>query len=159
MIKWLKKQLGIEELQNQLTALNTERAQIGLRLVVEQRERAEERELLTKQVAEEQQAKQQLDEQLQVFRKKEEQDKAKYDSKDPWVEIRSADFSDVRGFRIELDWNDAFIEHLKGSGIKGANEEEIIQKWLAFLYQNLIERLEAKSIDRKDEEKTVSDYV
>jgi hypothetical protein len=34
-----------------------------------------------------------------------------------------------------------------------------VQKWLALLYQNLIEKLEAKVIDRKDTDKTVSDYV
>jgi len=96
---------------------------------------------------------------LAVYRKQEEADKAKYESKEPWVEIRSEDFNDVRGFRIELDWNDAFIEQLKSSGIKGANDEEVVQKWLAILYQNLVEKLEVKSIDRKDVEKTISDYV
>jgi hypothetical protein len=127
MLNWLKKALGINGLEQQLSTLQTERDN--------------------------------LQQELAVFRKKEEANKAKYDSKDPWVEIRSADFSDVRGFRIELDWNEAFVQHLKESGIKGSNEEETVQKWLALLYQNLIEKLESKAIDRKDVEKTVGDYV
>lgn len=134
MIEWLKKKLGVVDLQQRVETLQDERKKL-----VEERN--------------------DLNEQLGVYRKREEADKAKYESKEPWVEIRSADFNEARGVRIELDWNDAFIEHLKESGIKGANEEEIVQKWLAFLYQNLIERLEAKAIDRKDEEKTISDYV
>lgn len=133
MIQWLKQALGIATLETELTTLR------------------DTHKLLTRDNVE-------LEKQLAVVREKEEKDKAKYDSKDPWVEIRSADFSDVRGFRIELDWNEAFTQHLKESGIKGSNEEEIVQKWLALLYQNLIEKLESKAIDKKDE-KTVGDYV
>lgn len=133
MLTWLKKALGVTTLETELTSLRTMREELSKKNL-------------------------ELEGQLAVVRKQEEADKAKYDSKDPWVEIRSADFSDVRGFRIELDWNEAFTQHLKESGIKGANEEEIVQKWLALLYQNLIEKLESKAIDRKDE-KTVGDYV
>jgi hypothetical protein len=136
MINWLKKLLGVAELQTNLKELRDK--QVNL-----EAERDE------------------LQEQVDIFRQQEEKDKKKYDSPDPWVEIRSADFNETRGTRIELDWNDAFIQQLKESGIRATNDEEYVQKWLAFLYQNLIEKLETKVIDIKDEEREtkISDYI
>src|SRR4051812_47504058 len=67
-----------------------------------------------------------LKDELELFRAHEEQNKAKYDSVEPWVEIRSAEFNEVKGIRIELDWNDAFVQHLKESGIKGKSDDEIV---------------------------------
>lgn len=159
MLKWLKKRLGVEALQSELNTLRDESA--ALKVSAEQAEAA--RAALEATAAEER-AKfdatlTEATNELSAFRKKEEKDKEKYESTEPWVEIRSAEFNENRGIRIELDWNDAFVNHLKESGIKGSNEEEIVQKWLAFLYQDLIEKLESKSIDRKDSEGTVSDYV
>ncbi|TFG99969.1 hypothetical protein E4H12_00835 [Candidatus Thorarchaeota archaeon] len=162
MLKWLKKRLGVDKLLTELNALREEQdgfytaakeaneIRAGLEAAVKQAD--EERAVLEAAVK-------QADEELSTFRKKEEKDKEKYESTEPWVEIRSAEFNENRGIRIELDWNDAFVNHLKESGIKGSNEEEIVQKWLAFLYHDLIEKLESKSIDRKDSEGTVSDYV
>jgi len=103
-----------------------------------------------------------LENEVEVFRKAEAADAEKYDSPNPWVELRSADFDETRGTRIELDWNDAFIQQLKESGIKGSCDEEFVQKWLAFLYQEVIQRLEEKVVDIKDDDKQsgkkISDY-
>lgn len=81
----------------------------------------------------------------------------KYDSKEPWVEIKSADPTNVKGIRIDLDWNDAFVEHLKTNGITGKSDEEIVQKWLAHLYQDLINNMEEVIVDQRSN-KTHSDY-
>ncbi len=176
MLKWLKKRLGVDKLLTELNALREEQDgfytaakeanEIRAALEADAKKAEEERtrlEAAVKQADEEravlEAAVKQADEELSTFRKKEEKDKEKYESTEPWVEIRSAEFNENRGIRIELDWNDAFVNHLKESGIKGSNEEEIVQKWLAFLYHDLIEKLESKSIDRKDSEGTVSDYV
>lgn len=96
---------------------------------------------------------------LGVFRKQEAEDQAKRDSKEPWVEIRSADYNEVKGFRIELDWNEAFIQHLKEGGIQGKTEEGVVQKWLAFLYQDLVEKLEQQIIDASDKTGFKDDFV
>lgn len=152
MIKWIKKQLGIDELQAQVNTLEEERQRLE-----------QERDSLVIKVTKATETSEKLNEELGLYRTREEErtaaEKARYASTEPWVEIRSADFHDVRGFRIELDWNEAFVQHLKDGGLKGANEEEIVQKWLAFLYHDLVEKLETKAIDKKDEEKTISDYV
>lgn len=101
---------------------------------------------------------QQQHEELQVFITRDEQERAKRDGKDPWVEIRSADFNDVKGIQIELDWNDAFIEYLKDNGIKGRDDETIVQKWVAMLYHDLMEKLEHAAIDNSDKIRP-SDYM
>lgn len=92
-----------------------------------------------------------------VYRAKDAADKAKREGTEPWVEIKSADYSEVKGINIELDWNEAFIQYLKDNGIKGKDEDTIVQKWLAFLYQDLIERLEQKVIDSSDKPR-VNDF-
>lgn len=65
----------------------------------------------------------------------------------PWVEIKSADYDVVKGFRIELDWNQAFVEQLRDGGIQGRDDDAIVQKWIAMLYQDLAEELEQKVVD------------
>lgn len=94
---------------------------------------------------------------LNMFRDQKAEDENRRNSSEPWVEIKSADYSDNKGFRIDLDWNTAFIDYLKESGIKGKVEEEIVQKWLAMLYQHLVETLESKVIDEKDKKK-INDF-
>ncbi|TFH08231.1 MAG: hypothetical protein E4H14_06810 [Candidatus Thorarchaeota archaeon] len=144
----MKKQLGIDELQVQVDTLQERKKELE-----------EERDSLVVCVTKATETTEKLNEELGIYRKREEADKAKYESTEPWVEIRSADFHAVRGFRIELDWNEAFVQHLKDGGMKGANDEELVQKWIAFLYHDLVEKLESKSVDIKDAEKTISDYA
>lgn len=134
MIKWIKEKLGIAALETNLATL-------------EQEKRKAQEELAT------------ATKELLVFRDKQAADEARRNSKDPWVEIRSADYNEARGIHIELDWNDAFIEYLKESGIKGKTDEEIVQKWLAMMYQHLVEKLEEKVIDDKERTGTTNDFV
>lgn len=96
-------------------------------------------------------------EEVGVFRLKEEADRLKREGKEPWVEIKSADYSEIKGIQIELDWNEAFIQYLKDNGIKGQDEEATVQKWLAFLYQDLIGKLEEVTIANSDKPR-VNDF-
>lgn len=41
--------------------------------------------------------------------------------------------------RVKADWNTAFIDILKRHGYNGANEEVIVQQYLAVIHRNLIE--------------------
>lgn len=75
---------------------------------------------------------------------------AKYNSNEPWVEIKSADFNELKGVHIELDWNEAFIVYLKESGIKGPDDETIVQKWLALLYRDLDAKLAHVALDNTE---------
>lgn len=99
------------------------------------------------------------EEQLTMYRKQEEADEARRNGTEPWVEVRSANLDPVKGIQIELDWNEAFVQYLKDNGLSGRDDETIVQKWLAFLYEDLINRLEKQSIDKSDIKTGVSDFV
>ena len=64
-----------------------------------------------------------------------------YNSTEPWVEIQS--WADTpEGARVQLEWNDAFVEYLKKNGIEGTNEEQIVQKWVALLLMQINDSME-----------------
>lgn len=92
-----------------------------------------------------------------MFRSQAAEDDAKRNGIEPWIEIKSADFDPVKGIHIELDWNVAFVQYLKDSGFKARDDETVVQKWLAFLYEDLISRLEQKVIDNSDKPR-VNDF-
>lgn len=83
--------------------------------------------------------------QLREYQEKEQEENDRRSSAVPWVEIKSANFNETTGIQIELDWNDAFVSYLRDNGITGATEELIVQKWLAFLYDDLVVRIEEAS--------------
>ena len=87
---------------------------------------------------------------LGMFRKQAEEDEARRNGTEPWVEIRSAVVDPVKGIQIELDWNPAFVQYLKDNGMTGQDEETVVQKWLAFLYEDLVNRLEEHVINNTD---------
>ena len=70
------------------------------------------------------------------------EEKLEKESDNPWVKIVGEEVDPKHGIKIELDWNDAFIKYLRRNGIDGAGEEQIIQKWLALLYRNIMENME-----------------
>lgn len=59
----------------------------------------------------------------------------------PHVEIVGEVVDPKHGVKLELDWNPEFIEYLKQGGITGANEEQIVGKWLSMLYKNTADQL------------------
>ena len=63
------------------------------------------------------------------------------DSPDPWVDVRGITDADDGRFKIEMDWNDAFIDECKRQGLSGTSDEQIIQKYLSLLTRNLDEQL------------------
>lgn len=99
---------------------------------------------------------------LNQYKAKEEEDKQRQNSKEPWVEIKSADNTigedGSNSIKIDLDWNDAFIEYLKSNGITGPNDDTIVQKWLSLLYQDIALQLEQRAI-RDTSEGTVNDII
>ena len=102
--------------------------------------------------------KEQVASELEEYKFEEQLVESKRNGTEPWVEITSANYDEVRGFRIELDWNEAFIQHLKESGIKGKSDEEVVQKWVGFLYGDLIEKLERTAIDKAGSKPT-NDFI
>lgn len=60
-------------------------------------------------------------------------------SQNPMVRILGESVSEEEGIKIELDWNPAFIKYLRKNGLTATNDEQLIQKWIAMLYRDLIE--------------------
>jgi len=63
------------------------------------------------------------------------------ESPDPWVEIQGW-VETKEGVRVELEWNDAFVEHLKENGITGTDEDAAVQKWIAILMHDMATQIE-----------------
>lgn len=97
-------------------------------------------------------------EELTFLRKIHEDHELKRNSPEPWVEVIGESIDPVKGIEIKLDWNDAFIQYLKENGITAKDEDTAVQKWLAYLYEDLISKFEQKVIENSDK-KTVSDYL
>lgn len=63
-------------------------------------------------------------------------------SKEPWIEVRGGSVDPERGVRLELDWNSAFIEHLKANGIVGRSEEESVHLYLSKITKMMDKKFE-----------------
>ncbi|MGZ8924404.1 MAG: hypothetical protein ACXW2E_00840 [Nitrososphaeraceae archaeon] len=94
--------------------------------------------------------KEQLISELRLVREQTDINNKKRTSIDPWVEVIGESVDPVKGIEIKLDWNDAFIQYLKENGITAKDDDTAVQKWLAFLYQDLIEKFEQKIINNSD---------
>lgn len=142
---------AMAELRRYSEALEQERAKAAAieaeRLAAQQ----ERDELAARTVVQEQE--------LEVHRTKAAEDEARRNSSEPWVEIKSERIDPVKGLQLELDWNEAFIQHLKESGLTGRDEDTIVQRWLALLTHRLVEGLEQQSIDKTVERGTKNDFL
>lgn len=55
--------------------------------------------------------------------------------------IKAMAYDDDTGqIRIDMDWDQEFVDYLKRNGFTGVSEEAIVQKYVATLYQNMLSR-------------------
>lgn len=83
---------------------------------------------------------------------------AKRNAKEPWIEITSESFDANKGIAIGLDWNDAMIQYLKDNGINGSTDEDIVRKYIGFLYEDLVGKLEQKVEQQSSARGKIADY-
>ncbi len=57
----------------------------------------------------------------------------RYESDEPFVEIISESVTEDGGVNLRLDWNQAFIKHLRAGGMQGATDELLIDNWISSL--------------------------
>lgn len=57
----------------------------------------------------------------------------RYESDEPFVEIISESVTEDGGVNLRLDWNQAFIKHLRDGGMQGATDELLIDNWISSL--------------------------
>ena len=104
---------------------------------------AEVKAQILSEIASEQDKKMALAEQE---RERNAEERAKYvdkmkQSKEPWVDI-IGQVSDGNGVGIELDWNNAFIDFLRASGINGTDDDEIVQKYITLLLRDMADSMD-----------------
>lgn len=56
--------------------------------------------------------------------------KKKKESDVPYFEILSESFDETTGIEMKFDWNEAMINFLKRNGYRGADDDEIIMKYV-----------------------------
>jgi len=57
-------------------------------------------------------------------------------SSEPWVEVVCMEPT-ADGIKTELEWNDAFITYLKQQGVVGIDDDQIIQRYITSLLQDM----------------------
>jgi hypothetical protein len=63
------------------------------------------------------------------------------ESPDPWVEIEGWTDYGSEGVKVELEWNDAFADNLRKHGITGADDDQVVQRWVALLLHDMAEQM------------------
>ena len=85
------------------------------------------------------------------------------ENKEPWVAVLDTSINprDPRNGFFELDWNEYFIDQLRMAGYKGANDEELVERWFRDLClsvaaedQDLLDTLARQSVQSKRKRKT-----
>jgi len=71
------------------------------------------------------------------------------ESSDPWVDIQGW-VTTEQGIRVELDWNDAFVAHLKSEGIKGADDDQVVQHWVTLLLRDMSDKLAEENPEQSE---------
>lgn len=70
-------------------------------------------------------------------------------SPEPWVDVVGWIETD-QGVKVELDWNDAFVDHLKVAGVNGADEDQVVQRWITLLLHDMATEMEEETPGSSD---------
>lgn len=63
------------------------------------------------------------------------------ESDEPWVEVVGIAETE-KGIRVELEWNDAFVQYLRSNGVSGTDDEQVIQRWVTLLLRDMADQME-----------------
>lgn len=66
------------------------------------------------------------------------------ESPDPWVDIIGW-VQTEEGVKVELEWNNPFVEFLRQNGITGTNDEQVVQKWIVMLMRDMSDQVSEDS--------------
>jgi len=86
---------------------------------------------------------------IEEIKKRREEEKAEQlayvdkmkESPDPWVDIVGWIRTD-EGVKVELDWNNALVDHLRANNITGADDDEVVQKWVTLLMRDMADQID-----------------
>jgi hypothetical protein len=88
-------------------------------------------------------------EQAEAERKRQRTEYLKYvesmqTSSEPWVDVTGWSETN-QGVKVELEWNDAFVDYLRSNGVTGANDDQIVQHWVTLLLRDMADQMEAST--------------
>ena len=92
-------------------------------------------------------------EKQKLAKEKEEKAREEYVAKmksspNPWWELVGASEGNGR-IKIELDWNDAFVDELRKNGFKGESDDEVVQHYIAILARDVADDMGPAPFDVK----------
>jgi hypothetical protein len=124
-----KKLLGIDVLENRMSAIEQEKEDLAKKLADSEADKialAAENQSLQEKLAENAKTPKEI----------------ATEKGEPWVAVVDTGFADPKnpgkGF-LELDWNNAFIELLIGAGYSGRTDEDIIDMWFNDLCRGVLD--------------------
>lgn len=65
-------------------------------------------------------------------------------SSEPWVDVTGWSETE-EGVKVELEWNDAFVDYLRDNGVTGADDEQIVQKWVTLLLRDMADQMDEQA--------------
>lgn len=120
-------------------AKEEEKRQLKAELLQQIREEQEVKERELKEAEEAAKEEARLKHEAEEKARVEEENKLK-NSENPWMVVRGEVVDkESGGVKMELDWNDAFIKHLRKNGYVGTDDESIVQHYLAVIAQQAAE--------------------
>jgi hypothetical protein len=64
---------------------------------------------------------------------------------EPIFKISIDKIDPIKGFEFALDWKPELIEYLRNNGFMGTSDESIVQKFIAGLYMDIMEKIQPES--------------
>lgn len=64
-------------------------------------------------------------------------------SPEPWVDVTGWSETE-KGVKVELEWNDAFADYLRANGVTGADDEQVVQRWVTLLLRDMADQMEER---------------
>lgn len=62
-------------------------------------------------------------------------------SDEPWVEVVGMSHTS-EGVKVELEWNDAFVDYLRKNGVSGTDDEQVVQRWVTLLLRDMADQMD-----------------
>lgn len=143
MFEFLKPKKKEEEVRAEAykEARDDLKRELLLEIEEEQLRKKQEEERIRAEAEKEAQRKKEIEEEA----KKQREEELKQ-SDEPWVDVKGIVQDPTKGIKVELDWNDAFIDYLKQNGFSGADDEQIVQKYIALIYKQMVETMDEESV-------------
>lgn len=71
----------------------------------------------------------------------------------PWLMLGVNGENELKGLKTYIDWNDALIQHMKDKNLGYKTEEEMVQHFIAQLYEHMLLLIENRILEDSDQQR------